>query len=650
MADATTKTLDLSTLTDVEREILKTAILLPRDATAARVKPAVRQHVKVKDIPQALNGLAKKGWLKKVGDLQLSDDRIRYTFEAQAWVRTAALLDDAAIEAAGSLRDPADERYERDGGFFPLFVYDLLLKAVSRLQRGETLDGLEESFRRIEDTDVFGLGCVFSDIFDVCVKDERLQSLFWAMGERARLGYERDMAVRLDYCRRLTLDMDEEATDFWSRLCGPCVLTDLRAFHNRIWLSDDPWGFVAGMRDDWRRTLMRAVSLLVRRKDPAKALKTARDALRTLGEKKQFNYLLANWFYGLILYANRENAAVRRTLRSLADETSHMDFAGNMPVRLWAHIALSDDVSRYLTPARLADWKLADDVRALIGLTLIATGHAQGMPLADEAKAAWEAGRLKGLLAFEACRIFNPDSSECREMARKLGFDGFLPEAVRPVPAWERVIDKMILAQGGALPVAAKTARERIVYHLSLVNLTVKPRLQKSKDGIVWSKGRDMALGTFKNYESEDLTAQDKRIASLVMQHRCGSDQWAELGGGEVVNALVGHRAVYDADRPSQRLEVVRQPFTLTVRREASGFVLSSDMGTCLSPSDCYLVMRPSENVVSVVPVDGSVRSVMSDLLPLGTLPLSAAPKLKVLLEKLSDRMQVVSDLIDEVG
>lgn len=73
-------------------------------------------------------------------------------------------------------------------------------------------------------------------------------------------------------------------------------------------------------------------------------------------------------------------------------------------------------------------------------------------------------------------------------------------------------------------------------------------------------------------------------------------------------------------------------------------------MGTCLSPSDCYLVMRPSENVVSVVPVDGSVRSVMSDLLPLGTLPLSAAPKLKVLLEKLSDRMQVVSDLIDEVG
>mgnify|MGYP001465148756 CR=1 FL=1 len=34
----------------------------------------------------------------------------------------------------------------------------------------------------------------------------------------------------------------------------------------------------------------------------------------------------------------------------------------------------------------------------------------------------------------------------------------------------------------------------------------------------------------------------------------------------------------------------------------------------------------------------------------LGTLPLSAAPKLKVLLEKLSDRMQVVSDLIDEVG
>lgn len=130
-------------------------------------------------------------------------------------------------------------------------------------------------------------------------------------------------------------------------------------------------------------------------------------------------------------------------------------------------------------------------------------------------------------------------------MARKLGFDGFLPEAVRPVPAWERVIDKMILAQGGALPVAAKTARERIVYHLSLVNLTVKPRLQKSKDGIVWSKGRDMALGTFKNYESEDLTAQDKRIASLVMQHRC------RLGP---MGRTRGRRGGQCARRPSGRL------------------------------------------------------------------------------------------------
>ncbi len=650
MAEATSKTLDLSTLTDVEREILKTAILLPRDATAELVKPAVRQRIMVKDIPQALNGLAEKGWLKKVGDLWLSDDRIRYVFEAQAWVRTAALLDDAAVDAAGPLRDPTDERYVRDGKMIPLFVYDLLLKAVSRLQRGEMLDGLEEGFRRIEDTDVFGLGCVFSDIFGACVKDERLQSLFWVMGEWARRGYERDMAVRLDYCCRLTLDMDEEATDFWSRLCGPCVLTDLRAFHNRFWLSDEPWGVVAGMRDDWRRTLMRAVLILVRDKEPAKALKTARDALRTLGEKKHFNYLLANWFYGLILYANRENAVVRRTLKSLAEETSHMDYAGNMPVRLWARIALSEDVSRYLTPARLADWELSDDVRALIGLTLIATGHAKGMPLADEAKVAWEAGRLKGLLAFEACRIFNPDSPECRVMARKLGFDGFLPEAVRPVPAWERVIDKMILAQGGALPGAGKTARERIVYHLSLVNLTVKPRLQKSKDGIVWSKGRDMALATFKDYESADLTAQDKRIASLVMQHRYGSEQWAELAGGEVVNALVGHRAVYDADRPSQRLEVVREPFTLTVKREASGFVLSSNMRTSLNPSGSCLVMRPSENVVSVMSVDDSVRSVVSDLLPLGTLPLSAGPKLKVLLEKLSDRMKVVADSIDEVG
>ena len=73
-------------------------------------------------------------------------------------------------------------------------------------------------------------------------------------------------------------------------------------------------------------------------------------------------------------------------------------------------------------------------------------------------------------------------------------------------------------------------------------------------------------------------------------------------------------------------------------------------MRTSLNPSGSCLVMRPLENVVSVVPVDDSVRSVVFDLLPLGTLPLPAGPKLKVLLEKLSDRMKVVADSIDEVG
>lgn len=76
----------------------------------------------------------------------------------------------------------------------------------------------------------------------------------------------------------------------------------------------------------------------------------------------------------------------------------------------------------------------------------------------------------------------------------------------------------------------------------------------------------------------------------------------------------------------------------------------SSNMRTSLNPSGNYLVMRPSENVVSVMPVDDSVRSVVSDLLPLGTLPLPAGSKLKVLLEKLSARMKVLADSIDEVG
>lgn len=67
------------------------------------------------------------------------------------------------------------------------------------------------------------------------------------------------------------------------------------------------------MHDDWPRMILTAMRQLVMENDPAAAFKTARAAQKTSLCTRTFPEMTANWFYGQILYANRD--VPKRVLR-----------------------------------------------------------------------------------------------------------------------------------------------------------------------------------------------------------------------------------------------------------------------------------------------------------------------------------------------
>ena len=96
--------------------------------------------------------------------------------------------------------------------------------------------------------------------------------------------------------------------------CTPrSTINRLYSLRNGFWLSESPWAYVGTMHDDWPRMILTAMRQLVMENDPAAAFKTARAAQKASLCTRTFPAMTANWFYGQILYANRD--VPKRVLR-----------------------------------------------------------------------------------------------------------------------------------------------------------------------------------------------------------------------------------------------------------------------------------------------------------------------------------------------
>ena len=493
-----------------------------------------------------------------------------------------------------------------------------------------------------------GFRKAFAPLLKVWAKDPDYQIMFWILSERVLESWVHDETDRwfsLNECRRFFIDLPPEKIDMLKACASDAAGLRLYALRNEFWLSPDPWAYVDTMpEEDWPYTVLLAARALVLEKDPSYALKLANYALEETCETLGLPEFTANWFYGLILYANRDSAQVLDAMRSIV--RSELSDESRLPLYIWCWFALEMDVCLLLEKAEKqfdCQW-FYPEVRSLMAMTLFNRGI-HDHPWAVELKERCDKGELPGLLGFEALHLLKPDSDEYKARAKAYGFPGLLPDNAPEMPAWERMLDRWINAEKetkAKIESSARTASlSRIVYRLDCDNWSLKPRLQKSKDGRTWSKGRDVALPSFKS-GVVGMTKQDWAVAAYVQEVWGGM----ELKGVSVLDKLVGHPDVFDA-KTNERLEIVRQDYALKVLRTADGFAVDDNLDSTFTQKGDYAVRNRGGKIV-LMSLRSDVLTIAEDLKGVPCFPKTAADKLKTLLGSLSGRAVVMSDLGNE--
>lgn len=256
-----------------------------------------------------------------------------------------------------------------------------------------------------------------------------------------------------------------------------------------------------------------------------------------------------------------------------------------------------------------------------------------------------ETGAL--LLQAELSDDFARYADRKKELAERTG----MHPSLRPFkerPEWELVLDELMLINKAKETTAASAksaSTQRIVYKVSVTSFTVQPILQKSKNGITWTAGRNIALSRFRKNDVEEMTTQDKAVAACVSEW---DDHWGDytdlnLSGPKVMAALAGHPLVFDA-QTMKRLDVVLENPVLTVSLEKNAYVVRCDIDPerVIEGHHAFLDNGGRIKVTKVTP---KLKATIKGLMGL-KFPVEAKDRLASLLSVLSGEMIIMSDLL----
>lgn len=239
---------------------------------------------------------------------------------------------------------------------------------------------------------------------------------------------------------------------------------------------------------------------------------------------------------------------------------------------------------------------------------------------------------------------FLPKAASLKE---ELGLSPLLP-AYQKLEAWEIALEKLKAITESPEKkdkLAENGSQTRIIYYVTRWNQIV-PRLQKSKNGVSWSKGRNIALATFLRGEVEGMSELDKKVAACVKWYNGGYSigDIYELGGAKVFSLLAGYPFVYMEDNPDIPVVITKEEPQLVVTQEKDGYRVSCNVDQ--SASSGMVLLKENDQLYRVVELTGEQRQIFEVLKQSPCFPVQAKDTLADLLGKLGKCMTVHSDLI----
>ena len=257
------------------------------------------------------------------------------------------------------------------------------------------------------------------------------------------------------------------------------------------------------------------------------------------------------------------------------------------------------------------------------------------------------------LLTLEMSDDFDFLKKQQPELEKETGMHPSMP-FVKVLPAWEQVLNQLMegdyIEDGRKVKYKPEPA-ERIAYLLSLNSMNVQPILQKSKDGVTWSKGRNIALKKFKAGTDLPMTNQDRAVANLVEEYSYGwyGGTSYDLYGRNVVYTLAGHPLVFDFDDPSIHIDIVPEKLQLSVTLEKDGYHVKSNVNKN-NIIENIVVKEETPQLIKVLKLTDRQLHALQLLYTVKVFPVEAKDKLTKVLEAFSRNIVVMSDLLQNTN
>lgn len=209
---------------------------------------------------------------------------------------------------------------------------------------------------------------------------------------------------------------------------------------------------------------------------------------------------------------------------------------------------------------------------------------------------------------------------------------------VRHKPAWEILLEELTPKATGQ-EVKQKERDVRVSY---LVNYGhVEVREQRRKLNGEWGAGKSMSFDTFRR-GTDFMDETDRRIAGAIPH-----TFYYDVSDSDVIPFLVGSDRVYTGHRaPFLQVTVTEEKPYLIIEKTAKGFLLKSNLGREV-PSHSTICIRKDDCHYVIIRLTDQQRNYYQRLLRLGLFPLEAEGQLREFLPKVSDVVEVHSDLVE---
>ncbi len=427
------------------------------------------------------------------------------------------------------------------------------------------------------------------------------------------------------------------------------------ATFRRFWREGHPEDQLKRMKTTSQHFhLMQAVVSLLAG-DAEAAMKAAKKGLR---ERPYENYKYfcgywENFVYGLALYADRQTPTTQRSMGPIVRNIEKL-YAMEAVLGLFALLGSHSEPGKVLPGnwTRRLGMKEGPSV-AILALPAFAFhvscvfGREPGTAVTNAVKAV-----AKDYPVIEQLwtAVTDPGSEKLEEYEKVFGMNPLIAYQRRAEP-WEAALQELL--DFTALAAKKKTSAgsgtgpaARVYYLLDTANWQLTPRLQKTKNGTTWSAGRDIGMKAFMEKAAEAMTPQDCRVADALSVHRgWGNTVYYEWDKGRAMAALVGHPHVFDAANAARHLEIVKGELQLSVTKEDEGFAVHTNIEKEKVFAQCA-VKASGDGKVEVVEISDEKRKFLDAFKKAGDLPKAAEPMLTKILERLSTRMPVMSELL----